>query len=614
MSEQKKVNVDSKPVDKMLQDGQFLIPLYQRDYAWGREEIYQLLRDLSQTGERTYYLGTLVVMQRGDMLEVVDGQQRLTTLTLLYRYLKLLEKNPLYFENRLTAIHALEQVFDSKDSKEIEDVRFRDAIGNIDTYIKSFPDSEEAIKSCLQGKLMLFQVTLPAHTDVAAYFEVMNNRGRQLEAHEILKAKLMAEIKAGDYETRKKIQESFAKRWENCKGEDSESPGETLTNRLVKKKDGEYVSESPAEDEGRTLLTFPRLLLIALRCYFNDEKREISLNDRNLLKTFEDNKVEPMAFIETLEKVREDFDSHVIRSVVAKDSDGGRWSLKFASYDKEKEEINLEKTYQNEAVERRIIQLQSLLQVSGISWIPDFLFERWQKRGILSGYLKWWIPDFLFERWQKKDAPLDFDIAILEEFIRRKLKPTEDEKLSFEALSYASRPLLALNVLDYLFWQKAEEGDLEDGDKRDKDFIFRYRNSIEHFYPQDDTSCGSEGWNIGDEKLRLLNCIGNLYLTTGKVNSKLSNYPPSSKIDLWNDKSSPMTPKQRRMYDIVRTEKAGKQTCWTVKDCIAHANVCWRLFAEFLGEDSLTELPSLFTTTEDVLNTSGAGENGSAGE
>lgn len=594
MSTQPMVNVTPKSVYEMLQNGRFLIPLYQRDYAWGRDEITQLLSDLSQAGDRTYYLGTLVVMQRGEMLEVVDGQQRLTTLTLLYKQLGLLEKNPLNFENRPAAMRALVQVF---DNKEPEEENFWRAVD----IIKKSPDlksKDDVIKTCLQGKLMLFQVTLPTYTDVAAYFEVMNNRGRQLEAPEILKAKLMAEIKEEDDKTRKEKQEDFAKRWENCKGEDLVAPGETLTNRLVKK-DEVYVSESPAEDEGRTLLTFPRLLLIALRCHLKDQDGKISLNDRNLVTTFNENKVEPMEFIKTLEKVREDFDSHVIRSVVTKDADNERWSLKSVEYkmlkeDKAIKETPVLKDTYGEDNGKRIIQLQSLLQVSGISWIPDFLFERRQKK-------------------EKKES-LD-DVTILETFIREKLADLKNYAGSEEppaALSYGSRPLLALNVLDYLFWQKAEEGDLKNGDPKDKDFVFRYRNSIEHFYPQDDKLCKGEEW-IGGEKNLFLNCIGNLYLTTGKENSKLSNYSPSAKIDLWDDKSSPMTPKQRRMYDVARKEKEGGKKCWTAKDCEDHAKVCWRMLAEFLGVPLPRDSPSTPAAIKDDPDTPSTGEGGNVG-
>ena len=62
--------------------------------------------------EPHYYLGTLVVMQREDgVLEVVDGQQRLTTLTLLFRHLGLISQCNLRFENRQSATSFLQAFF-----------------------------------------------------------------------------------------------------------------------------------------------------------------------------------------------------------------------------------------------------------------------------------------------------------------------------------------------------------------------------------------------------------------------------------------------------------------------------------------------------------------------
>lgn len=72
----------------------FAIPDYQRPYAWGRDETLQLLDDLQGALDRDtdepYFLGSLVlVKQRGvPGAEVIDGQQRLTTLTLLFAVLR----------------------------------------------------------------------------------------------------------------------------------------------------------------------------------------------------------------------------------------------------------------------------------------------------------------------------------------------------------------------------------------------------------------------------------------------------------------------------------------------------------------------------------------------
>jgi len=73
--------------------GQFFVPAYQRGYRWGRHEVDALLSDIYADGSRSptdnYCLQPIVVKQRtveGEY-ELIDGQQRLTTLYLIYRYL-----------------------------------------------------------------------------------------------------------------------------------------------------------------------------------------------------------------------------------------------------------------------------------------------------------------------------------------------------------------------------------------------------------------------------------------------------------------------------------------------------------------------------------------------
>ena len=74
-------------------DYDFLIPDYQRPYAWGTEQAAELLDDLSGALDRDegepYFLGSIVLIKQPDVprAEVVDGQQRLTTLTILFAVL-----------------------------------------------------------------------------------------------------------------------------------------------------------------------------------------------------------------------------------------------------------------------------------------------------------------------------------------------------------------------------------------------------------------------------------------------------------------------------------------------------------------------------------------------
>lgn len=69
-------------------DGGFFVPAYQRGYRWGVDEVRCLLEDVSQSGEKDYYLQPVVVKRQGQEWELIDGQQRLTTLFLILQYLK----------------------------------------------------------------------------------------------------------------------------------------------------------------------------------------------------------------------------------------------------------------------------------------------------------------------------------------------------------------------------------------------------------------------------------------------------------------------------------------------------------------------------------------------
>ena len=68
--------------------GRFYVPAYQRGYRWGEVEVRRLLDDIWESRDKPYYLQPVVVKQHGDEWELVDGQQRLTTLFLIFQYMK----------------------------------------------------------------------------------------------------------------------------------------------------------------------------------------------------------------------------------------------------------------------------------------------------------------------------------------------------------------------------------------------------------------------------------------------------------------------------------------------------------------------------------------------
>ena len=64
--------------------GSFYIPSYQRGYRWSETEVVRLLDDIYQNGKKNYCLQPVVVRKKEDQHELIDGQQRLTTLYLIY--------------------------------------------------------------------------------------------------------------------------------------------------------------------------------------------------------------------------------------------------------------------------------------------------------------------------------------------------------------------------------------------------------------------------------------------------------------------------------------------------------------------------------------------------
>ena len=81
-----KIKLDTKLVSEI--EGNFYVPSYQRGYRWGKPEVERLLDDIYSTkGTRNYCLQPVVVKRNGNRYELIDGQQRLTTIYLIYRFM-----------------------------------------------------------------------------------------------------------------------------------------------------------------------------------------------------------------------------------------------------------------------------------------------------------------------------------------------------------------------------------------------------------------------------------------------------------------------------------------------------------------------------------------------
>jgi len=107
--ERNDIRAEDKTVRDVLDSVKYTIDFFQREYKWERKHVEQLIDDLTtkfvanykQTHQRKevrnyerYYLGPIVLSNKGNGNSIIDGQQRLTTLTLLMIYLNHLQPLP----------------------------------------------------------------------------------------------------------------------------------------------------------------------------------------------------------------------------------------------------------------------------------------------------------------------------------------------------------------------------------------------------------------------------------------------------------------------------------------------------------------------------------------
>ena len=192
----------------------YVVPLYQREYAWRTEiEIERLLADIKASEcNRCYRLGILSVMKRSaEEFEVIDGQQRLITIYLLLTAWHAVypedgvtppQKNHLEFDGRPKSNYTLRNVEElhNKQSGTMADDEIDNGIleayNGLRNWIKELEKNEDGRKTFLDRlhHTMIYRVPVPEKTDLCKFFIRMNTRGKQLELSDILKARLMKHL------------------------------------------------------------------------------------------------------------------------------------------------------------------------------------------------------------------------------------------------------------------------------------------------------------------------------------------------------------------------------------------------------------------------------------
>lgn len=215
----------------------YKVPLYQRNYAWGESHVRQLLDDLlefNSSKDGFYLLGDTIVADTRDKhykYELIDGQQRTTTLQILFSVMWVKFKdagmdedvtNALYTSTRISKDLLKVRASGNASKTILEYLRKHDleglpadspsqknviaAIDTIDTRL-SAEFSEKEIKKLVKFKDRLLEdcylgrLTLGSADQAAEIFEKTNNRGVRLSSSDLLKNRLFQNLKSeADYE------------------------------------------------------------------------------------------------------------------------------------------------------------------------------------------------------------------------------------------------------------------------------------------------------------------------------------------------------------------------------------------------------------------------------
>ena len=572
----------------------YSIPLYQRLYVWGEDQITTLLEDLERamkTPNNSYFLGGTMIIRNQNKYDLIDGQQRFTTLWLLSYELKneleafaYIDNNKSY-DNRLSfAIRDFANQYftkpDNYSQLSKEEKLQLEGITRAQKTIHTFLNAEERgdcgefkqkLIKFLYNKVAFVETEMPEGTDENRLFEVLNNRGVQLQHHEIIKSKLIQLVP--DDEKRK-----YAQIWESCSIMDNyieknikevcgfkwkditqkETEGDTeiglpidIIDRIAKttlsyedkhlieilkldKFDLEEEEEEYDYDSGkvRSIISFPMLLQHTLRIFIFINKYEgfrveniADVNEKKLIEIFENHffpyynsETKVKDFIELLLKLRINFDKYVIK-----------WIEKGTN-----QEIHIiKKLYQNE----KVLQRKEPLGNEGFALLQSMLYHSQQITTL------YWLTPFLYKTLKEENADNLYKYLIkLDNQMFCSNLSKELSLRSWEMIEYNFRDFKAdINALmkpsgtafwsywfyktDFILWYlQANEKD-----EGWKNYRMTKKNSVEHISPQnrrdyDKNILWEEDENLSDdEKKKRLDDFGNLVLLAVGMNSEYSN-------------------------------------------------------------------------------------------
>lgn len=549
----------------------FTIPLYQRLFEWSVENVTQLLDDLKRAFEQAkqvvtddeendYYIGMLTSTEAeedGKRLQLVDGQQRFTVMTLIACVMQIFDSSwcsflsvdgrpRLSFISRKADDAYLQKLIQKEYDYvgELTNTKMKEAIDVILGYMKKFDEANKQLFAQYIFKHLCFFISeLPNNysaQDLNKYFERMNSSGKNLEHHEILKVKILSKLdgdvslymqlwnKIADVDTillrkreyRKESESDFVYR-KNCVLKAGLSDIEAHPNWINSlKQDGADTSKSireiPARDKkpldyfvghfngSRSVLKFPQLLLQVLYYYLKKKdgdsfqpRLDDFFNQSKLLETFK--KYLPFDGA-NVDKIRlKEFLEQLLHCRVAMDVCFVR-SLEYGySLD-----INLP---EEDPDLKELLMFESFLYVSS----SNLTYYRWFG----------WLMNMVEKN---NTIPLAKDL-----FTELKVRCDELNKLpNYDQLTYGEEIRYWFWRLDFYIWQHRKELFPEEDDSQYCDIIEKYvfiRNrSLEHVAPQTPMGNSTLVWDKdSEEDTRIRNSFGNLVMISQGLNSALKN-------------------------------------------------------------------------------------------
>lgn len=221
--------------------GTFYVPSYQRGYRWGENEVTRLLDDVFQNGQKNYCLQPVVVRKKDNTFELVDGQQRLTTIYLIYKYMSTIipfigpPSFNLIYETRTQSAEFLANMDLSKQDDNI-DFWF---IANAYRTIKMWFDVDKQnrvikILDYFNNHVKIIWYEVGANEDAISLFTRLNIGKIPLTSAELVKAMFLSRDNSENMDREK--QEEISLQWDNIEKElHNDSMWYFLTNNIKNK-------------------------------------------------------------------------------------------------------------------------------------------------------------------------------------------------------------------------------------------------------------------------------------------------------------------------------------------------------------------------------------------